>query len=77
MVTKGTAKFIGRRTGQGNRGPWYMVSLVTEGEPITLRCSPHVYDQCGSFEFGEEIDFLLESRLFDRQWVLSISSLGE
>lgn len=77
MVTKGTAQFIGRKTGQGQRGPWYQISLVTDGEPVTLRCSPHVYDQCGSCDFGEEIDFLLESRLFDRQWVLSISSLGE
>ena len=76
MLTQGIAQFIGRRSGQGQRGPWYQISIVSEGEPVSLRCSPNVYDECGNLEFGDEISFNLNSRLYDHQWVLSISSLN-
>lgn len=77
MVTVGNAKYIGRRSGATERGTWYQISIVYDGEPVSLRCRPAVYEACGNLDFGEDIAFNLESRLFNRDWVLQIVSLVE
>lgn len=77
MLGKCHGQYIGRNSGTSQRGPWYQISVVTDGEPYTLRCRPHVFERAGAFNFGDEFDFDIELRVYDRSWNLTVAAIDE
>lgn len=68
--------FIGVNTGQGQRGAYYNISVMSDGEPYRLNATAEAYNIAKDFEFGTECRFTIAARLYDRSWILRIVDIN-
>lgn len=78
MKVRGVFKVIGASSGEGQRGIWYNVSIVdNDGEALRLNCNKGVFDAAKNLPFGSEITFVIDARLYGRDWGVRAIDLEE
>lgn len=75
MIFKTDGAFVGRRSGSTDRGTWYGVSLVIEGEAENYNCNKIVYDKCQDMSIGAECIVSADVRRYGRDWSIRINDL--
>lgn len=68
MLTVTDSKIIGCSKGEGQRGTFYNVSFMNEGEPYRISCTKEIYELATNCDFGEEKRLVLDLRLYGREW---------
>lgn len=77
MNLVGDCRVVGVSTGEGQRGTYYNVSVICDGEPFRLACTQNVYNLAKTLEFGAERKLVVDLRLYGRDWGLRITDLVE
>lgn len=75
LLTDG--KFIGRKSGQGKNGTWYQISVLSDGDTYTIRCSDVAYGQCANLALGDDVSIRLSLRIYNRDWIPRIEAINE
>lgn len=75
LLTDG--KFIGRKSGQGKNGTWYQLSILSDGDTYTMRCTGAAFAQCSNLALGDDVAIRLSLHLYNRDWIPRIESINE
>lgn len=69
MVCVAGVKFIGKRSGEGQRGQWYQLALMNDGDTLNMRCTEKVFKYLEAAEFGDDLTIQINLRNFRGDWV--------
>lgn len=72
MVCVAGCKFIGKRSGEGQRGTWFQLALLNDGDTVNMRCTEKVYKSLEYAEFGDDLTIQINLRNFRGDWIPNI-----
>ena len=77
MIVITDVSIIGSKTGTTERGTWYNVSIVNDGEPYQISATKEAFNICNAAEFGKQMKMIAELRLYQGNWRLRAINFEE
>lgn len=75
MVSVLSGVYIGSKMGTTERGKWFQISLVNNGEPYQLRTNKEVYEIATNLAFGDEVQAELDIRYYNNGWSIRVERI--
>lgn len=74
MIVRTDAKYLGKKKRQNKEGKdWFQLSVLSDGEPVSLRCSQDVFNKIDAFIFGDDVTLVIDLRQWGRDWVPQVA----
>lgn len=68
-------KFLGVSSGEGQRGKFYEISFLIDGDTYKIRCDDNVFAEGAKLHLGDDVELRLELRNYRGDWFPRIKGL--
>lgn len=75
MVSVASVQYLGKRSGTSERGPWYQISVLADGEPFEMRCDPEVFTLCDQKKLGDDLKIYISMRRYQNNWIPRVQNV--